>query len=243
VTVAGNGLFEIDVADIDAPISVGGSVSIVCNTLSDVFLTKSAASHSLDVTVQQSYSGLIRVSGALSSAQLTFFSDYRGLIEVLGAGSALENLNGSIDIAGDWLAPGRIRAKDFGVSGQPALEIGGSITGTPGNFTPAVDLTGQLKNVIAISGRLANICTSAPEIRVNSLAAAAAIAIDYDGEDFADEWSHGATIEVASTTYTGNSPSARVYEITACLGDMNNDGVVDSDDIDPFELTASQYAS
>lgn len=61
-----------------------------------------------------------------------------------------------------------------------------------------------------------------------------AIAVDWDGWDSADTWASGAQIRVGATTYTENTYTARVYEITRCKGDMNNDGYVNWHDIDPF---------
>ncbi len=49
-------------------------------------------------------------------------------------------------------------------------------------------------------------------------------------------------MRVGASTYTENTPAARVYEITECRGDMNNDGSVDFGDINPFVLALNNPA-
>jgi len=61
----------------------------------------------------------------------------------------------------------------------------------------------------------------------------------YDGWDEADTWENGATVYVGANTYTGNTPAARVWEITECRGDMNNDGVINNGDSSPYVLALS----
>ncbi len=60
------------------------------------------------------------------------------------------------------------------------------------------------------------------------------IAIDYDGYDPNDVWGEGARIIVGGVRYYENDPPARVWEITDCRGDMNNDGITNFGDINAF---------
>ncbi len=53
----------------------------------------------------------------------------------------------------------------------------------------------------------------------------------------------GAAVSVNSVVYTGNTPAARVWEIMGFKGDMNNDGLVNGADIDPFFLALGDPAA
>ncbi|MGD8454210.1 MAG: hypothetical protein PVJ57_20540 [Phycisphaerae bacterium] len=62
------------------------------------------------------------------------------------------------------------------------------------------------------------------------------VAVDYDGWDAADTWVSGGVIGVGEDMYYGNTPDLHLWEITACKGDMNNDGLTNNFDISPFIL-------
>lgn len=78
------------------------------------------------------------------------------------------------------------------------------------------------------------------------------IAVDYDGWDELDRWQQGGTViimtpdpndpNVPPLYLYGNTPTRRVWEITKCRGDMNNDGAVDFGDISPFIMALSYIA-
>ena len=93
---------------------------------------------------------------------------------------------------------------------------------------------------IRIDGSLNDDPDAPIEILVDGVFAAPAnteyIAVDYDGWHPLDTWVSGAKVSVDGNTYTGNTPAARVWEITGFKGDMNNDGLVNGADIDPFFL-------
>ena len=71
------------------------------------------------------------------------------------------------------------------------------------------------------------------------MSAAAAITIDDDGSEAGAGWESGAQVEVGETVFNGNSPSAHIWEIQPCRGDMNNDGALNNFDVDPFLLALS----
>ncbi|MBL8880961.1 MAG: hypothetical protein JNG88_17745 [Phycisphaerales bacterium] len=76
-----------------------------------------------------------------------------------------------------------------------------------------------------------------PTVKMDSLLDNAALAVDWDGDDYYDYWSvDNASVQVGSTFYHENSPEHHIWEIQPCRGDLNNDGVVDNFDIDPFVL-------
>lgn len=88
-----------------------------------------------------------------------------------------------------------------------------------------------------------------PAYEVNlagSLGSDGAVVVDYNGWHDGDDWQSGAIVRIGSTDYDENTPAARIYEITGCRGDMNNDGLLSNFDIDPFVLalaTPNDYAA
>ncbi len=129
-----------------------------------------------------------------------------------------QNLSGTVDIAGSPTYGGGNASGPITVGG----DVGGSI-----------HVAGQLTSGIFINGSLLN-GPSAYDIDVAGMGDAGAVAIDYDGWHAGHDWATGAVVRVAGTSYTGNDTGARVYEITGCKGDLNNDGAVNWRDIDPL---------
>jgi hypothetical protein len=94
------------------------------------------------------------------------------------------------------------------------------------------DAAGEQAGYILIDGSLG----AAADLSVTAMKGRSCISVDYDGYDSQDSWEPGATIVVDGTTYTGNTPLDRVYEIQCLVGDVNNDGALNSFDITPFTL-------
>jgi hypothetical protein len=161
------------------------------------------------------------------------------------------SLAGRVDVNGHLYGAGRITIGE-GASqtdpNTPAIHIHGSLRHEGTIQVPRIAIGDELAGVIAIDGGLENVTTNGPEIQVGSLDpndpnSLGAIAIDYDGYQAAHEWDPNAVIKVGTTEYTENNPEARVYEITECRGDMNNDEYVRSDDVTAFDLSAPDYAT
>ncbi|MBL8879140.1 MAG: hypothetical protein JNG88_08475 [Phycisphaerales bacterium] len=96
---------------------------------------------------------------------------------------------------------------------------------------------GNLVGQIRVNQSLLN-GVSGPEIDIDgAMASSAAIAIDYDGWDAGHDWQSGATVTVGSSSpYTGNGQGFGIWEITCCRGDMDNSGLLNNFDIDPFVM-------
>jgi hypothetical protein len=196
------------------------------------------------------FSGTVQIQGNTSPGSGTpnfdVWQDMGGQILIDGS------LGGLIDIDGDLVKPGRIEIADAVNQSDPnvpAIHIHGWIDGTPAEEPedPMVEVGGELDGIIAIDGGMNN-AVNGPEIQVGSLDpndpnSLGAITIDYDGWNDADDWDPNAVIKVDTTEYTENTPAARVYRISKCKGDLDNDRDLDSVDQDAMDLTMPQYAS
>ena len=124
---------------------------------------------------------------------------FSGRITIQGA------MFGRVEIDGDLIAPGRIHVPYRLVRANggvpPNIHVHGSIVGN--GTAPVIEIG---------PGGLGNDGT---------------IAIAYDGWQTGDIWATGATVEVDSTPCSGNEPTAFVWEISNCLGDINNNWVVE----------------
>lgn len=189
------------------------------------------------------YDGLIRIGGDLTG-HIRFGSE-SPLVAV--------QLFGSIQIDGDMIAPGSIQV--FGYVARPnggtppsiwvhgGIRNPNSVSGSnPMIYVGRAVPDGGLRGTIAIDGDLENAVTAGPEIQVWTIRdpfpptpiALGSIAIDYDGWQSGDDWETGATIEELIPpvgtptvhTYSSNTASSSVYEITPCIGDLNNDGMI-----------------
>lgn len=107
----------------------------------------------------------------------------------------------------------------------------------------SIEIAGTLGGAarISICGSLSSLYMS-DAICIEAIVHNAALTVDYDGDDFYDYWGE-AGIRIGSTLYTYNSPHARLWDVTSCRGDMNNDGAVNNFDIDPFILALSDPAA
>lgn len=158
----------------------------------------------------------VEVRGVLTSGieTLTIRRDLIGELDFVG------NPNRRIDIGRDLLGKLHIHGDLPGATGDP-------------DFTFHTRVTGNVAGELLIDGGLHN--GYGDEVLVlGSVLAGGAIVVDYDGYESADDWQPGATVRVSTlppyTSSPGNYPGARIYRITACRGDMNNDGVVNSQD-------------
>ncbi|MCG3129113.1 MAG: hypothetical protein CHACPFDD_04022 [Phycisphaerae bacterium] len=125
----------------------------------------------------------------------------------------------------------------------------GSAVSIAGNLSGELRVNRYLAGEIRINGSLID-GSYANEIRIeNDILSTGAIAVDYNGWQSGDDWQSGAHVLVGGdggAVYTSNTPSERIWEITPCKGDMNNDGSVNGFDVDPFVLAlagATGYAS
>ncbi len=89
--------------------------------------------------------------------------------------------------------------------------------------------------VIAIDGSLANASSDVPnqtaEIQTNrSFGASGAVAIHYDGQQSGETWHGDARVKIVNDSYGVNTPAAKVWRVTAGMGDLDNDGDIDVDD-------------
>ncbi len=172
------------------------------------------------ISIENTMNGDIIVDGGSSPASIyapiTINGDMNG--DITGVHT---HLRGALLITGDFNG-------DFNIDGgiEEPFHINGDLNGTIYSLYP-------LDNLILIDGSLASGAT--PRIEIGGVMnAGSAIAVDYDGWDSGDTWQSSAPIKVNNVTYYTNTPSTRIYEITECKGDMNNDGSVDFDDIAPF---------
>lgn len=70
-------------------------------------------------------------------------------------------------------------------------------------------------------------------VQIGAMEDHSAFTVDFDGDDSSDYWGE-AGLFIGETQYYPQDPTYHIWDITACRGDMNNDGVVDNFDIDPF---------
>ena len=224
-------------ANLTGEIEVRAGATIVVNgNVSSGGLIDGRTWLSKPVQVTGNLSGGIAVVGAISP---------NGSITIGGNVTS----TGSIDIGGDLDKPGRIDI--VGAVSQtdattPAIHIHGWLDGAEGEDPedPMIEVGGELGGVIAINGGLDN-AINGPEIHVGSIDTEnlGAIAIDYNGWHDAHDWDGDAVIKVNTTEYTENTPLARVYRISKCRGDLDNDRGLDSVDQAAMDLSAAQYAA
>ncbi|MBK9127746.1 MAG: hypothetical protein IPM13_08080 [Phycisphaerales bacterium] len=168
---------------------------------------------------------------------------------VLLQGADRPQVRTDIDIQGDLKA-------QVTTMGLGALHVGGDFIGSIVDYSDYVidrpiEIDGDMIGGFESWGYLCTVgpCSGAGLIRIKGGFGATAhillgyrvyntgwLCIDWDGYDPGDRWENGAFVRFRfeGETITGNRPDLRIYEVTRCKGDMDNDGDVDFDDIDPF---------
>jgi hypothetical protein len=189
----------------------------------------------LDVTLE---GGLLDMHSAFSSTHkvdlsggtIKCYNGFGGANPLTISGGLLHllsNVTTPLSVYGDM-------AGDIDIDGNVSNHI--TISGSSqaaGDVSGAINIDGQLSREIRINGGL----TANAAITIGSMTSLAAVTVDYDGWEDADDWASGATVTVDSTVYDydpGNYPDARIWRVQPCRGDLNNDGELDGFDIDPF---------
>ncbi|MEW6250872.1 MAG: hypothetical protein AB1716_09510 [Planctomycetota bacterium] len=135
-------------------------------------------------------------------------------------------MSGRVQIAGHANANIEIKDDVWGATGQgPAIEVGGA-------------LSGEIRLYASLCYDR-NLPPALADVRLGAMAAGSAIAVVWPGYDFAhqfDGWEPGAVIRVGDTDYFGNTPAARIYEISCFKGELNGDRVVDFNDVNAFVM-------
>ena len=216
---------------VSGQIEITGDVSSIWSALVSGTIDIGRDLSSFDISA---LSGTISVGRDLSGSsyvnwgytgQLVVERDLVGYVEVRAVG-----MDGSLLVNGD-------------LTGHINVSMGGDLTGSiavQGDVRGPIWVTGDLDDSlqdltgghIIVNGSL----TEDGDIYVlgSFIKGTEFIAIDYDGWDEADTWETEAVIKVDGVEYTENTPVERIWEITGCKADMNNDGLVDFFDIDPF---------
>lgn len=147
------------------------------------------------------------------------------------------------DVAGGVGPAGNLQVWDLYRGAFRALRIGGDVRGRVqvlrnvrpnanieilGSLRGQVRVAGELAGEVRINGSLVEGYPFGDEVEVGSMPpSTGAVVVDFDGFCSSDRWQSG-TVRIGSQVFSSNSPSHRVFEITSCRGDMDNDGVVDS---------------
>jgi len=232
--------------------ALAGTVTISGNVTPDAAIATPYGP--LSGTVQVGYlDGPVYV-GAGSAADLTgsvtVDHDMTGLVSING------NLTGELAIGGTLLPEGLI---DIGgeMPYPSHVQVGGHFQGTlntdalAGSIHIGADMSGLIDVVnyigdndpnhpfgghIRVNGGFrAYEGGPAPRIEAYDMVSPRSyITFDYDASN--DPWEAGAEVvfEADPEPYVKNTPSARIWHSVYCLGDMNNDGNINSADGTPF---------
>ncbi|TWT42410.1 hypothetical protein RAS1_35420 [Phycisphaerae bacterium RAS1] len=104
----------------------------------------------------------------------------------------------------------------------------------------SIVIIGELAGRIGISGSFFD----GASIEVGAMGENAAVTIDYDGWHDGDDWEDGAVIVIGEIAYENdtegvNTLDTRLWEVSPCVADMNNDHAIDILDINPFILAVA----
>lgn len=183
--------------------------------------------------------GIEATSGYTAESRIDVASFVRGRIGLprdLLPASALPTVTfaGEIDVTGDLPAAARIDTLNPGTSGgQRAVDLAAMIH-IHGNLAGKVQATGGLSGQVRIDGSLVD-GVAGDEVEIaGPRSGIGAVTVDYDGWNDGDNWQNGATVRIGGQVYAANTPAARVWEVTCCRGDTNNDGLINFFDIDPY---------
>lgn len=153
--------------------------------------------------------------------------------------------NATIDIAGDVTTATPMDEPAILIEHSLAdVGLGGAVgADSPPVMHIAYGMDKTLDGVIGINRSLEDVENMAVEIATGPLGTRGAIVVDYTYWLEDQVWEVGAKVEVDGVEYTGNTPADRVYEITGCRGDMDNDGELTSSDATAFDYTETEFVT
>jgi len=171
------------------------------------------------------------LTGTITTAAL--YEDAHFAVAAIGYGGSLEidgDLAGQV-ILGAIMDNGYMEVADD-VTGRIALA--GDLEGRLHLYGDLGDALGEKEGFILVNGSFVE--EADVVVVYGQMLGRSCISIDYDGYHEDDSWESGASVSVNGQGYSGNSPAARIYEITCLVGDVNNDGLLNAFDVDPFVL-------
>ena len=195
--------------------------------------------------------GILTVTDCPLSGSITIDHDLDGLVW------AEQGLSGHLAVGGDvygGLFVGSASPRDL----TGTVEVEGSLRAflwrITGNLGDPNDPNNTTKGQIKVHGGFVPpYQTGRLEIWGNVVGAGACFVVDYDGFDPNDLWDPNSAVIIGDpndpnhpqVAYTQNTPELKLYKITECRGDCDNNGTVDLDDVNPFTaalIGESQYA-
>ncbi|MGE0482171.1 MAG: hypothetical protein AB7Q17_17055 [Phycisphaerae bacterium] len=199
-----------------------GAITVSTITQTGNIWLSGAGTHTGSVTVTGECRGslLAGTSGtsATVSGDWTVGGDLTGNIRICGTMNGVIDIGETVNQAAD--VPSRpiyISTLNNVVRNRESLQPD---PGTPGGTHDRdcdTDYTGSLRTVW-----------------IGAMGDDGAVVIDWDDWDPGHNWNASAIIHKESADYTDHTPAEKLYRVTYCLGDMNNDGVLNSFDTDPF---------
>jgi hypothetical protein len=104
-----------------------------------------------------------------------------------------------------------------------------------------------LAGEIHVHGYLNHDSGADADIYIEEKATTGAVTVHWLGTDWPPPggWGQGAVVQVGNDEYEGNTPAEHIWEVTCIKGDLDNNGVLNAFDIDPFILallSAEDYA-
>lgn len=194
------------------------------------------------MSVEEDAQNIIIYSGSDTGA-------FEGQVQIgASLGGTLQLLGGPVNDAG----PQEAVVIGANLTGQVIIEnalernvvVYGNVDRTASGVAISVgqSSTGQIR----VYGSLYDDPNEAYEIRIGgTMPFPGAVTIDWDGDQEPDYWRSGAVIRIWQTDYHGNEEGwpARVYDVSACRGDMQGDGYVGLPDINPFIMALTDVMS
>ncbi len=198
-----------------------GNVRVDGNLVGDLLVQGGLPTPTASIDVEEDLGpdGTIQIASRVDG-QISVGGDSDGTIW-------LRNVSESAYIVVKGSVSGSIDFYPYAARLSGTLDIGGDLLGSIRFWGPP---TGGIDGGrIHIRGSLRN---NAPghEISAHYLINNGAIAIDYNGWHEPDIWDPNATVRIGTNVYHENDPNMHIWEIQPCKGDMNNNGVVDSED-------------
>ena len=178
--------------------------------------------------------GILQIDGDLVAAgQVAVGAELTGLLSV-------RQLSGRVCVRGDLSGRVEVLESLIRTEADPAICVDEDLTGQIRIYGP-FDADSAEDDVVVIRG---------------AMPFPGAFTVDFDGYDENDDWDSSVYVVVdqsdpndpnsATARYNDNTPAVRVYRVTSCLGDLDNDGSVGFSDINPFvaaQAGPAQYAA